>query len=107
MYAELSIGDSKLILSDEFRDMGSLSPLTIGKTPVSIYLYVDDADRTFDLAVSEGANVIMKMTDTFWGDRLGQLRDPFGHIWSIATHKKNVTPEEMEKAAKSEKQVNE
>jgi uncharacterized glyoxalase superfamily protein PhnB len=59
------------------------------------------------LAVSEGANVIMKMTDTFWGDRWGQLRDPFGHIWSIATHKKNVTPEEMEKAAKSEKQVNE
>jgi PhnB protein len=107
MYAELSIGDSKLILSDEFRDMDSLSPLTIGKTPVSIYLYVDNADRTFDLAVSEGANVIMKMTDTFWGDRWGQVRDPFGHIWSIATHKKNVTPEEMEKAAKSEKQVNE
>jgi PhnB protein len=107
MYAELSIGDSKLILSDEFPDMDSLSPITIGKTAVSIYLYVDDADRTFDLAVSEGANVIMKVTDAFWGDRWGQLRDPFGHIWSIATHKKNVTPEEMEKAAKAEKQANE
>lgn len=87
--------------------MDSLSPLRIGKTPVSIYLYVDDADRTFDSAVSEGANVIMKMTDTFWGDRWEQVRDPFGHIWSVATHKKNVTPEQMEKAAKSKKQVNE
>lgn len=102
MYAELTIGDSKLVLSDEFPEMNSLSPPTIGKSPVSIYLYVDDADRTFDSAISEGAEVIMQMTDAFWGDRWGQLRDPFGHIWSIATHKKDVTPEEMEKAAKEE-----
>lgn len=102
MYAELTIGDSKLVLSDEFPEMDSLSPPTIGKSPVSIYLYVDDADRTFDSAISEGAEVIMQMTDAFWGDRWGQLRDPFGHIWSIATHKKDVTPEEMEKAAKEE-----
>jgi PhnB protein len=102
MYAELSIGDSKLILSDEFPDMDSLSPLTIGKSAVSLYLYVEDADHTFENAISEGANVIVHMTDSFWGDRWGQLRDPFGHIWSIATHKKDVAPEEMEKAAKKE-----
>jgi PhnB protein len=102
MYAELTIGDSKLVLSDEFPEMDSLSPPEIGKSPVSIYLYVDDADRTFEAAVSEGAEVIMQVTDAFWGDRWGQLRDPFGHIWSIATHNKDVTPEEMEKAAKEE-----
>src|ERR671910_2066852 len=102
MYAELSIGDSKVILSDEFPDMDSLAPLTIGKSAVSLYLYVEDADHTFENAISEGANVIVHMTDSFWGDRWGQLRDPFGHIWSIATHKKDVAPEEMEKAAKKE-----
>lgn len=102
MYAELTIGDSKLVLSDEFPEMDSLSPPESGKSPVSIYLYVDDADRTFEVAASEGAEVLMQMTDAFWGDRWGQLRDPFGHIWSIATHKKDVTPEEIEKAAKEE-----
>ncbi|MFN2435209.1 MAG: VOC family protein [Nitrososphaeraceae archaeon] len=102
MYAELTIGDSKLILSDEFPEMDSLSPPTIGKSPVSIYVYVDDADRTFDRAVSEGSEVIMQMTDAFWGDRWGQLRDPFGHIWSIATHKKDVAPKDMEKAVKEQ-----
>lgn len=100
MYAELKIGDSNLILSDEFPDMNSLSPSTIGKSPVSLYLYVENADDTFSRAISEGAQVIMPMTDAFWGDRWGQLKDPYGHIWSIATHKKDVSPEEMEKAAK-------
>lgn len=98
-HAELQIGDSKLMLSDEFPNMKMLSPSSVGGTPVSLYLYVDDVDNTFNLAVAEGATVLSPVADQFWGDRHGNLIDPFGHIWSLATHVKDLSEEEMKKAA--------
>jgi len=98
-HAELMIGDSKIMLSDEFPEMKSLSPTTIGGTPVSLYLYVEDVDKTFNLAVAEGGKSLFPVQDRFYGDRHGTIQDPFGHIWSIATHIKDLTKEEMKKAA--------
>jgi len=98
-HAELLIGDSKIMLSDEFPEMKSLSPTTIGGSPVSLYLYVEDVDKTFNLAVTEGGKSLFPVQDRFYGDRHGSIQDPFGHIWSIATHIKDLTEEEMKKAA--------
>jgi PhnB protein len=98
-HAELMIGDSKIMLSDEFPEMKSLSPATIGGSPVSLYLYVEDVDKTFNLAVAEGGKSLFPVQDRFYGDRHGSIQDPFGHIWSIATHIKDLTEEEMKKAA--------
>lgn len=98
-HAELQIGDSKLMLSDEFPEMKMLSPASVGGTPVSLYVYVDDVDKTFDLAVAEGATVLNPVADQFWGDRHGNIVDPFGHVWSIATHIKDLSEDEMKKAA--------
>ena len=98
-HAELMIGDSKIMLSDEFPEMKSLSPTTIGGSPVSLYLYVEDVDKTFNLAVAEGGKSLFPVQDRFYGDRHGSIQDPFGHIWSIATHIKDLTEEEMKKAA--------
>ena len=98
-HAELEIGDSKIMLCDEFPQMKCLAPFTIGGTPVSLYLYVEDVDKTFNLAVTEGAKVLDPLTDQFWGDRHGSVQDPFGHIWSLATHVKDLTEGEMKKAA--------
>lgn len=98
-HAELMIGDSKIMLSDEFPEMKSLSPTTIGGTPVSLYLYVEDVDKTFNLAVAEGGKSLFPVQDRFYGDSHGSIQDPFGHIWSIATHIKDLTEEEMKKAA--------
>jgi len=98
-HAELLIGDSKIMLSDEFPEMKSLSPTTIGGTPVSLYLYIEDVDKTFNLAVAEGGKSLFPVQDRFYGDRHGTIQDPFGHIWSIATHIKDLTKEEMKKAA--------
>ena len=98
-HAELMIGDSKIMLSDEFPEMKSLSPTTIGGTPVSLYLYVEDVDKTFNLAVAEGGKSLFPVQDRFYGDRHGSIQDPFGHIWSMATHIKDLTEEEMKKAA--------
>ncbi len=98
-HAELMIGDSKIMLSNEFPEMKSLSPTSIGGSPVSLYLYVDDADKTFSLAVAEGGKSLFPVKDQFYGDRHGSIQDPFGHIWSIATHIKDLTKEEMKKAA--------
>lgn len=98
-HAELLIGDSKIMLADEFPDMKSLSPTTVGGSPVSLYLYVEDADKTFNLAVAEGGKSLFPVKDQFYGDRHGSIQDPFGHIWSIATHIKDLTQEEMKKAA--------
>lgn len=98
-HAELMIGDSKIMLSNEFPEMKSLSPTSIGGSPVSLYLYVDDADKTFNLAVAEGGKSLFPVKDQFYGDRHGSIQDPFGHIWSIATHIKDLTKEEMKKAA--------
>jgi PhnB protein len=92
--AELQIGDSKLFLADEFPEHGGVGPA--GNSPVTIHLYVTDADATFARAVDAGATVAMPLADMFWGDRYGKLVDPFGHHWSIAEHLEDPTPEQME-----------
>jgi PhnB protein len=98
-HAELKIGDSIVMLTDEFPEMKCLSPKSIGGSPVSMYIYVEDVDDTFNKAVSAGAKVLDPVKDQFWGDRHGRIEDPFGHLWSIATHKKDLSSEEMKKAA--------
>ena len=98
-HAELKIGDSMIMLSDEM--MGNRSPKTLGGSPVSIFLYVEDVDSVFNQAINAGAKGDASPTDMFWGDRFGKLTDPFGHVWSIATHIEDVAPEEMSKRAKA------
>jgi len=99
MHAAIMIGDSTLMLNDEFPEMGSPSPATTkADTCVRLQLYVPDADKVFNTAVQAGAKVIMPMMDMFWGDRYGQVVDPFGHHWSIATHVKNMSMEELKAA---------
>ena len=97
MHAEIKIGDSLVFVSDEFPEMpGSCrAPETLKGSTGGLYLYVPDADSTFDRAVKAGAKVLMPLADMFWGDRFGQIRDPFGHIWSLATHKEDLTPEQI------------
>ena len=97
MHAEVKIGDSILMLADENKERGALSPDTIGGTCVSVMFYTDDVDTVFNRAVSLGAKTEMPPADMFWGDRMGNLVDPFGHKWAIATHKEDVTPDEMQK----------
>ena len=91
----IKIGDSIIMLGEEHSEMGCRGPQSLGGTPVSLYLYVEDADQAFTRAVSAGAKADMPVADMFWGDRCGQLTDPFGHKWNLATHKENLTPEEM------------
>jgi uncharacterized glyoxalase superfamily protein PhnB len=98
MHAMIQIGDSFIMMSDEFTMMGCSSPTTIGGTPVTLYLYVEDADKIFKQAVEAGAKVTMPIMDAFWGDRIGSVVDPYGHSWSIATHKIDMTPEGLRKA---------
>ncbi len=98
MHAMLQIGDSCLMLNDEFKDWGVIGPKTIGGTAVTIHLYVTDVDSAFAQAVSAGATVKMPVTDMFWGDRYGVLIDPFGHSWSLATHVRDLTPEQIVEA---------
>lgn len=100
-HAELKLGDSVFMLSDEYPEMKCHSPKTIGGSPVSMYVYVDDVDSIFNKAISAGAKVLDPVKDQFWGDRHGRLEDPFGHLWSIATHKKDLSEEEMKKAAEA------
>jgi uncharacterized glyoxalase superfamily protein PhnB len=101
MHAELKIGDSRLFLVDEMPQMGGLGPHGIGGTPVFIHVYVEDVDTVFNQAVAAGAQVRMPLEDAFWGDRYGQVVDPFGHKWSLATHKEDLTPEEIGKRAQA------
>ncbi|MDB5959206.1 MAG: putative enzyme related to lactoylglutathione lyase [Massilia sp.] len=101
MHAMLRIGDSPLMLVDEFPEWGSKSPATLGGTPVTMHLYVADADAAFQQAVDAGATVRMPLADMFWGDRYGVVIDPFGHQWSIATHIKDMSPEQMAAAGKA------
>lgn len=98
MHAEIRIGDSAIMLCDEMPEMGCLSPKSTGGPSGSIYLYVDDADSVFSNAVSVGAQSIMPLMDGFWGDRIGMLVDPFGHRWTVATRKKEMSLEEIQKA---------
>jgi PhnB protein len=102
MHADIRIGDSIVMLNDEFPKFGVLSPLTRGGTSVTLHLYVPDVDAAFKRAVDAGATAKMPPADMFWGDRYCQLADPFGHSWSIATHKEDPTPEQLvERAAKA------
>ena len=98
IHASVRIGDSALMLVDEFPDMGAIGPLKLQGSPVTIHLFVPDVDATVKQAVAAGAKVTMPVADMFWGDRYGQLEDPFGHRWSVATHTRDMTPEEMHKA---------
>jgi len=98
-HAMVRIGDSPVMLVDEFPDYGSLGPKARNGTSVTLHMYVKDADAAFRQAVDAGATVKMPLEDAFWGDRYGILEDPFGHSWSIATHVKDLTPEEIGKAA--------
>lgn len=101
IHAELKIGDSVFMLTEESSEMKTLSPESIGGSPVSMYVYVNDVDAVFNQAVSEGATVLNPVRDQFYGDRSGYLRDPFGHLWSIATHKKDLSPDELRKAGEA------
>ena len=98
-HAEIKIGDSPIMLADEFPEMDARSPQSLGGSPVSILLYVEDVDAMFTQAVAAGATVQRAIADQFYGDRTGGVRDPFGHVWYIATHKENVSPEEIKKRA--------
>jgi len=100
MHAAVRIGDSVVMLNDEFPEMGSLGPKSRQGTSTTIHLYVDDADAWFARAVNAGATVKMPLADMFWGDRYGLIEDPFGHSWSIATHVRDLTPAEIQEAAK-------
>jgi uncharacterized glyoxalase superfamily protein PhnB len=97
MHAELMIGDSIIMLADEFPAFGCLSPQSIGGTSTSLHIYLDGVDSAFDRAVKAGAEVVMPVMDQFWGDRYGQLKDPFGHKWSIGTHVKDLSMDEMKR----------
>jgi PhnB protein len=100
MHAAVRIGDSTLMLVDEMLEWGARGPKAIGGSPVTIHLYVPDADATMARAVAAGAKETMKMEDAFWGDRYGRCEDPFGHQWSIATPQREVTLEELQKAVR-------
>jgi PhnB protein len=101
MHAEIKIGDSMVMLADEHPQMGAKSPQTIGGSPVGLCLYVEDVDALFKQAIAAGAKEERPVKDQFYGDRSGTLRDPFGHQWTIATHKEDVSPEEMRKRAEA------
>ncbi len=98
MHAEVRIGNSPLMLNDEYPDMDIRAPQ--GGSPVTIHLYVNDCDAFIDRAVKAGAKLTMPAQDMFWGDRYGKLEDPFGHRWGVATHKQDLTPEQITEAAK-------
>jgi PhnB protein len=101
-HAEVEIGTSFIMLGDEFPERGSLAPAAGTKPPVSFYLYVPDCDRTIQDATRAGGTVVAPAQDMFWGDRFGTVQDPFGHVWSVATHQRDVSPEEMAKAAREQ-----
>jgi PhnB protein len=98
MHAEVKIGDSIIMLSDEFPEFGSLSPESGGSPSMGLHIYLENVDQAFERAVNAGAKVEMPVADQFWGDRYGRLKDPFGHKWSIATHTKDMSADEMKHA---------
>jgi PhnB protein len=98
-HAELQFGDSLVMLADEFPEMGNRSPKSVGGTPVTISVYVDDVDAAFDRALRAGAKELRPLENQFYGDRTAQIEDPFGHRWSISTHIEDVPPDEMQRRA--------
>jgi PhnB protein len=100
-HAEIQIGDSKIMLSDEFPEMGMRSPQAVGGSPTAIYLYVDNVDAVADRAVTQGAKTVRPVEDKFYGDRSGTVQDPFGHVWHLATHKEDVPEDELRRRAET------
>lgn len=100
-HAEMKIGDSPIMLADEHPDMGYKSPQSLGGSPVSLMIYVEDVDTIFNQAVTAGATIKEALQDKFYGDRMGTVVDPYGHVWHVATHKEDVTPEEMQERMKA------
>jgi PhnB protein len=100
MHAELTIGNSKIFISDENLAMGCKSPQALGGNASSLYLYVEDVDKTFQKALEAGGTATMPVTDMFWGDRFGNFADPYGHNWGLSTHTQDMSKEEIEEAAK-------
>lgn len=98
-HAEIKIGNSPIMLADEYPDMEFVSPQTLGGTPIGLMIYVDDVDTMFKQAISRGAKEVKPLQNQFYGDRSGTLKDPFGHVWTVATHIEDVAPEEMERRA--------
>jgi len=98
-HAEIKIGDSAIMLADEHPEMGARSPQSIGGSPVSLMLYIEDVDAVFARALGAGAKQLRPVEDKFYGDRSGTLSDPFGHTWTVSTHKEDVPPEEMKRRA--------
>lgn len=94
-HAEMKIGNAIIMLADEHPEMGAVSPETVGGTPVQLLVYVEDVDVFTATAVAEGLTVLRPVQDQFYGDRSGQFKDPFGHVWSFATHVEDVSPDEM------------
>jgi PhnB protein len=101
MHADLQIGDSRVLLNDEFPEMGATSPLGLSSTPVTLHLYVEDVDSLYQQAVGAGAKVVMPLADQFWGDRYGVVQDPSGHRWALASHVRDMSPDQMRKAAEA------
>jgi PhnB protein len=100
MHAELMIGNSLIFVGDEFPEMGVRSPQTLGGSPVTFNVYTEDCDATFHRAVAAGATAVMPPADMFWGDRYARFSDPFGHQWGVATHKEDLTAEEITRRAR-------
>jgi PhnB protein len=98
MHAAMKVGDSMLMLNDEFPEWGALSPVSSGGSGVTLHMYLENVDAAFQKAVSAGAEVKMPLMDQFWGDRYGIVADPFGHKWSLATHIRDVSQEDMAQA---------
>lgn len=98
-HAEITIGDSHIMLADEYPEMGHRSPQTIGGTGVSLMVYLEDVDKIFKQALAEGAKEVQPVKDQFYGDRSGTFQDPFGHVWTVSTHVEDVEPEEMQRRA--------
>lgn len=98
-HAELRIGDSRVMLADEYREMDFLGPLSRGGSAVHLHIYMPNADKVVERAVEAGAKVVQPLEDKFYGDRTGSVQDPFGHVWHIATHVEDVPPRELEKRA--------
>jgi len=100
-HAELKIGDSIIFISDEFPNMGNKSPQSLGGSTGNLYLYVEDVDKTYKQALQAGGKEKMAVQDMFWGDRYGQFLDPYGHLWGVSTHVKDMTEQETAEAAKA------
>jgi PhnB protein len=99
LHGLIRTGDSKVMLVDEFPDWGSFGPKSLQGSPVTIHIYVENVDAFVARAAAAGAKITMPLQDMFWGDRYGKLEDPFGHQWSVATHVRDVSPDEMQQAA--------